>query len=235
MTLTDTACRNAKPKDKAYKLFDERGLYLLVNPNGAKGWRFKYQFSGKEKLLSLGVYPDVSLGGRDGARARRDAGRELLARGVDPSAKRQAEKQRNLAAAGNSFQVIAREWFAKFSPGWKPTHAEKIIRRLERDVFPWIGTRPITEITAPELLTVLRRLEARGVLETAHRAHQNCGQVFRYAVATGRAERDPSGDLRGALAPWKPQHFASITEPKAIGDSIERVALQFSGSAGFFR
>ncbi len=211
MSLSATAVVNAKPGPRQQKLFDAGGLFLLVSPNGKKGWRLKYRFGGREKLLSLGVYPDVGLAK---ARERRDAARRLLADNIDPSEHRKAT--RHADAAPESFEAVGREWFAKFSPPWAPTHAEKIIRRLERDVFPWIGARPVREITAPELLTVLRRIEARGRLETAHRAHQNCGQVFRYAVATGRAERDPSGDLRGALAPWKPKHYATITEPKAI-------------------
>ncbi len=220
MPLNDLKVKGAKAGAKPYKLADERGLYLLIQPSGSKLWRFDYRHAGKRKTLALGTYPDTPL---SGARKRLGEARAQLEDGIDPSAARQAAKAEHVAKTENSFEAIAREWFAKFSPGWKLSHAEKIIRRLERDVFPWIGAQPIAGITAPQLLTVLRRLEARGVLETAHRAHQNCGQVFRYAVATGRAERDPSGDLRGALAPWKPQHMASITDPKEIGALLRAI------------
>lgn len=151
------------------------------------------------------------------ARQRRDEAKQLLARDVDPSAHRKASRRQREERAGSSFEAVAREWYAKHVRTWAPAHGERIIRRLERDIFPWLGSRPIGEITAPELLAVLRRIEARGALETAHRALQNCGQVFHYAVATGRAERNPGADLRGALPPVKPEHFASITEPQAVG------------------
>ena len=186
MPLTDTAIRSAKPQPKTVKLFDGGGMYLEINPAGGKWWRWKYRFGGREKRLSLGVYPDVSL---KSARAKRDAARQQLAAGIDPGQARKAEK---LAQAGaESFEAIAREWHAKFSPGWVASHGDRILRRLEKDVFPWLRNRPIADIRAPELLAVLRRIESRGAQETAHRAMQNCGQVFRYAVATGRAERDP--------------------------------------------
>lgn len=214
MPLTDTAIRTAKPEAKARKLADERGLFLLVTPSGGKWWRFKYRFDGKEKLLSLGIYPDVSL---KSARERRDDARRLLADGVDPGEHRKATKTMRAERAANSFEVVAREWFAKYSATWVPSHGDRILRRLERDIFPWLGGRPVAEINAPELLTVLRRIEDRGALETAHRALQNCGQVFRYAIATGRAERDPSQDLRGALPPPRKTHHAAITEPDSIG------------------
>jgi len=217
MPLTDTAVRNAKPGEKPIKLFDERGLYLEISPTGGKWWRLKYRFNGKEKRLSLGVYPDVSL--KD-ARTRRDAARKLVADGTDPSENRKAQKSARADRAANSFEVVAREWFAKYAATWAANHGERIIRRLERDIFPWIGGRPVAEITAPELLAVVRRIESRGALETAHRALGNCGQVFRYAVATGRAERDPSGDLRGALPPVKGEHFAAITEPKRVAEIL---------------
>ncbi len=217
MPLTDTAIRNAKPGEKTVKLFDERGLYLEVSPAGGKWWRLKYRFDGKEKRLSLGVYPDVSL--RD-ARERRDAARKLLADGTDPSENRKAQKSARADRAANSFEVVAREWYSKYSATWDKDHGNRILRRFERDIFPWIGGRPVAEVTAPELLTVVRRIEDRGALETAHRALGNCGQVFRYAVATGRAERDPSGDLRGALPPVKGEHFAATTDPKRVGEIL---------------
>jgi integrase len=214
MPLTDTAVKNAKPGAKPLKLADEKGMFLLVTPTGGKWWRLKYRFGGKEKLLSFGTYPEVSL--KD-ARKRRDDARKLLADGVDPGENRKAVKAAKAERAGNSFEVVAREWYAKNAPNWVENHGGRIIQRLERDIFPWIGGRPIAEITAPELLAVLRRIEARGAVETAHRALQNCGQVFRYAIATGRAERDPSPDLKGALPPVKETHLAAITDPKQIG------------------
>jgi integrase len=164
--------------------------------------------------------PDVPL---KIARDKRDDARRQIAAGIDPSLQRKAHKAVKVAGAANSFEVVAREWLAKFSPNWVASHSDKIIRRFERDIFPWLGNRPIAEISAPELLAALRRIESRGALETAHRALQNCGQVFRYAVATGRAERDPSGDLRGALPPAKAKHHASITEPKAIGAMLRTI------------
>lgn len=218
MPLTDTAIRSAKPQAKPFKLFDSGGLHLIVTPTGRKWWRWKYRFGGKAKGLSFGVYPDVSL---KSAREKRDAARKQLAAGVDPGAARKAEK---LAQAGaESFEAIAREWHAKFSPRWAASHGDRILRRLESDIFPWLGKRPIAEIKAPELLAVLRRIESRGALETTHRAMQNCGQVFRYAVATGRAERDPIGDLRGALPPAKEKHHASIIEPRRVAELLRTI------------
>lgn len=217
MALTDTTIRNTKPDDKPAKLYDERGLFLLVTPTGGKWWRFRYSFEGKEKLLSLGTYPDVSL---KAARDKRDEARKLLAEGIDPSENRKAQKSARADRAANSFEVIAREWFVKYSATWATNHGDRIIRRFERDIFPWIGGRPIAEVTAPELLATIRRIENRGALETAHRALGNCGQVFRYAVATGRAERDPTSDLRGALPPVRGTHFAATTDPKRVGDIL---------------
>ncbi len=214
MPLTDTALRNAKPGPKPVKLYDERGLFVIVTPSGGKWWRLKYRFDGKEKLLSLGIYPDVGL---KGARERRDTARKLLADGIDPGVNRKAQKAAREDRATNSFELVAREWYEKFSTNWVDAHGSRIIRRLERDIFPHLGGRPVAEISAPELLAVVRRIENRGALETAHRALGNCGQVFRYAIATGRAQRDPSGDLRGALPPVKGEHFAAITEPKLAG------------------
>lgn len=220
MALTDTAIRNAKPREKATKITDAGGLYLLLNPNGSKWWRFDYRFAGKRKSLSMGVYPDVSL--KD-ARERRDAARKLLANEIDPGENRKAQKDAKLYRDSNSFEVIAREWFSKNKPTWAPNHADKIIKRLENDVFPWLGGRPIADITAPEVLTVLRRIEGRGTLDTAHRASGNCSQVFRYAIATGRAARDPVPDLRGALPPATEKHFAAITEPAKVAELLRAI------------
>lgn len=213
MPLTDVEVRSARPREKAYRLADGLGMYLEVSPTGGKYWRFKYRFAGKEKRLALGVYPDVSM--KD-ARARRDEARRLLANGVDPGIERKVQKAASVERATNSFEAVAREWFARHSPGWAKTHADKVIARLEKDAFPWLGGRAIAEIKAPEVLAVLRRVEARGALDTAHRVHQNCGQVFRYAVATGRAERDVSSDLRGALPAARHTHFAALTEVSEV-------------------
>jgi len=217
MPLTDTAIKKAKPEAKQRKLYDERGMFLLVTPKGGKWWRFKYLFDGKEKLLSLGTYPDVSL--KD-ARERRDEARKQVAAGIDPGQHRKAKKTAKEERQANSFEVVAREWYAKHATNWSANHANRTIRRLERDIFPWIGGIAIADITAPQLLDAARRIETRGALETAHRALGNCGQVFRYAVATGRAERDPSSDLRGALPPVKGEHFASVTEPKKAAEML---------------
>lgn len=226
MPLADIALKAAKPAEKPQRLFDGGGLYLEISTAGGRWWRFKYRFDGKEKRLSLGVYPDVSL--KD-ARERRDEMRRLVANGVDPGVNRKIQKAAKLERSANSFETIAREWYAKHSPGWAATHSSKIIRRLEKDVFPWIGGRPISEITAQELLTVLRRIEGRGTLDTAHRAGGNCSQVYRYAIATGRAERDPVPDLRGALPPARGGNFAAITDPAKVG-ALLRAIDAFEGT-----
>jgi integrase len=204
--LTDSAIRNAKPQAKAFKLFDERGLFLLVSPTGGKLWRFKYRFGGTEKLLSLGKYPDVSLAK---ARERRDAARRQVADGVDPSLQRRETK----LAAGDTFETIARDWLEKYRSKWTPLTAETKLRRLELHVFPKIGSRRIRELTAAEILPVLRRVEAGGKNDTARRVHQLVSEVFRFAIATGRAESDVSRDLRGALAPAQVKHRAAPDEP----------------------
>jgi integrase len=222
--LNNSAIRNAKATTKVYKLFDGGGLFLQVTPAGGKWWRLKYRCGGKEKLLSLGTYPDVSL---KKARERRGEAREQLADGLDPGEARKA--QRATRGSANSFEAVAREWFIKFGPSWASSHSVRIMRRLERDILPWIGTRPIAEITAPELLAVLRRIDERGAVETAHRPQQNCGQVFRYAVATGRAERDPSADLRGALPPVREKHHAAMTDPQNVA-ALMRAIDGYEGS-----
>ena len=216
MPLTNTAIQNAKPRAKRYRLFDSQGLYIEVAPSGGKWWRLKYRILGKEKRLSLGVYPEVSL--KD-ARGKRDQARRSLSEGADPI---EARKLQSIAD-GTSFEAVAREWFIKFAPGWSESHANRILRRLENDVFPWLGSRSIDQIDPPELLKVIRRIESRGALETAHRAIRNCGQVFRYAVATGRAERDPTTDLSGALPPARSRHYPTITDPEAIGDLLRAI------------
>jgi integrase len=236
VTLTDTRIRNAKPEEKPKRLFDERGLYLEISPAGGKWWRLKYRVAGKEKRLSLGVYPEVSL---KEARDRRDEARKLMAEGIDPSENRKAMKSASVDRAANSFEVVAREWFAKFSGSWAQSHKDRLIRLFERDIFPSIGSRSISDVTAPELLSALRRIEARGAVDTAHRARGCCGQVFRYGIATGRCQRDPSADLRGALPPVKETHFAATTDPAQLagilraldgydGDLVVRCALRLA-------
>ena len=218
--LTDAQVKNAKPKTKPYKLSDGGGLYLEVMPTGSKLWRMKFKRSnGKESRLAFGSYPEISLAD---ARDKRTAARKLASDGIDLADHRNAQKATKASQTANTFEAVAREWLAKNKDGWAKSHHDKILGRLENDVFPFIGTRPIATISAPDLLAVIRRIEGRGVLETAHRALANCGQVFRYAVATGRAERDPSGDLRGALPSVKSKrtHFAAVTEPKQVAELL---------------
>lgn len=226
MALSDTAIRKAPLPDKPRKLTDGGGLYLLLNPNGSKWWRFKYRYGGKEKLLSLGTYPDTGLAD---AREKRDAARKQLAAGVDPGAHRKAEKAAGEERAANSFEVVAREWHTKQSKSWVELHASRILLRLENDIFPWLGNHPIANITAKELLATVNRIADRGAVESAHRVLQNCGQVFRYAIATGRAERNPAADLKGALPSVKQKHLAAITDPNAIG-ALLRAIDAYQGS-----
>ncbi|MGA3281604.1 MAG: integrase arm-type DNA-binding domain-containing protein [Smithella sp.] len=217
--LSDMKVQKAKSKDKNVTLFDGGGLFLLVTPSGGKLWRFKYRYNGKEKLLAFGSYPEISL---FDARRSRDDARRLLANNIDPGAVRKAQKQAKTELT-ETFEIIAREWHARYAPTWKPRHAEGLITRLQRDVFPYLGARPIKEIKAPELLTVLRRIESRGALETAHRARSVCGQIFRYALATGRTERDPVADLKGALPPVQTINRAAITEPTKVGKLLRAI------------
>uniref|UniRef100_C6E3Q0 Integrase family protein n=1 Tax=Geobacter sp. (strain M21) TaxID=443144 RepID=C6E3Q0_GEOSM len=220
MPLTDVKVRTAKPGEKQVKLSDGDGMYLLVTPNGGKCWRLKYRFGGKEKVLALGTYPEISL---VDARQRRHEARKLLANGVDPNEIKKAQKAATITETENSFEVVAREWHQKFSPSWSGVHSDTTLRRLQADVFPAIGARPISEIKAPDALAMLRRIESRGALETAHRIRTICGQVFRYAVATGRAERDCTADLKGALPPCKKSHLAAITDPKAVAPLLRAI------------
>jgi len=223
MALTELEVKKAKATDKPLKLSDGGGLFLLVqsdNPKDSKYWRLAYRFQGKQKTLALGVYPEISL---SDARDRREVARKVLANGADPSAVKKAQKAAVVALAGNSFEIVAREWLSKFSKNWKASHTRTTTLRLVNDVFPWLGTRPIGEINAPELLAVLRRVESRGALEAAHRVSAICGQVFRYAIATGRAERDPSADLKGALPAHRGKHLAALTEPAKIGQLMRDI------------
>jgi len=220
MSITELKIRNAKAKTKAYKLCDERGLFLLITPKGGKYWRFKYRFEGKEKLLALGIYPEVSLAD---ARDRRDQARKQLSNGIDPSVLKQASKQATQSLTENSFELVAKEWFIKFSPRWVKTYSEKVINRLEQNVFPWIGDFNIGEISPTQLLTVLQRVEERGLLETAHRILQSCSRIFRYAVATGRANHDITSGLRGAIPAAKKIHYAAITDPVKVAALLRAI------------
>jgi integrase len=220
MSLSDTKIKNAKPQEKTYRLYDERGLYLEVSPKGGKWWRFKYRFRGKEKRISLGTYPDTKLAK---AREKRDEARTLVSEDIDPSQHKKAHKAAQANLSANSFELVALEWHSKKSPTWSQIHADNIMGRLKRDVFPWLAQRPIAEIAAPELLQVIRRIEERGAIETAHRVLSNCGEVFRYAIATGRAERDVAADLRGALQPAIKKHLAAVTEPKRVGELLRMI------------
>jgi len=226
MALTDTAIRNAKPMDKPFKLYDEKGLFLQVTPNGGKWWRFKYRFNDKEKLLSFGTYPEIKLAG---ARAKRDEARELIANEVDPSDTRKAKKQTKNGNLANSFEVIAREWIATKMQTKSEAYQKNVLRRFELYLFPWLGKRPITEINAPELLSIVKRIEMQNKVETAYRTLQATGQVFRYAVQTGKALRDITTDLRGALTPSVTKHMASFTEPHQVAE-LMRAIEGFTGT-----
>jgi integrase len=217
MKLTELGIKAACVQNKAYKLYDEKGLFLLVKPTGSRLWRFKYKYGGTEKLISLGIYSDVKL--KD-ARAKRDEARRLIAGNIDPSAKRRAEKN----ARANTFGAVAQEWLegkkASLTSGtWKRDRDQ-----LVKIVGPYLASRPIADIEAPELLAILRRLERKGIRDTAHRVRAVCGRVFRYAIATGRARRDISADLRGALAPKGTQNYASITDPIQVGQLLRAIA-----------
>jgi integrase len=213
--LSDMAAKNAKPKDKPYKLADGRGMYLHVMPNGSKYWRLKYRYGGKERApLALGVYPEVAL--KD-ARKARDAARELLASGIDPGDDRRQVKLAKSLSTTNSFEAVALEWLEKQKATWSANYSTKSLLLLQNHLLPWLGHRPILEITPPELLAVLKRVESKGIIETAHRAKQAAGHIFRYAIATGRAERDPTPDLRNALITPTKKHLASITDPNKVG------------------
>jgi len=209
--LNDTRVRSAKSREKAFKLSDERGLFLLVMPTGSRLWRLKYRVNGREKLISLGAYPDVTL---KRAREKRDAARRLIADGIDPSVQRKAER----AALAQSFEGVAKEWLELQTKSLAPETISILTARLDSGLYPYIGSRPISAITAQEVLSALRRIESRGRHETAHRVRALAGRVFRYAVATGRAQHDVAADLIGALAPVKSKNFASVIDPVRVGE-----------------
>jgi integrase len=217
MKLTDMQIRKALPKDKDYRLPDGDGLFLQVTTKGGKWWRFRYQFEGKEKLLSLGVYPDVSLAD---ARERRHEVRVLVARGTDPSADRKKVKEKKAELSANSFQALAKEWHKNqvSNKAWSADHAATIMTRLEKDVFPWVGSKPITEMTAKEIKGILDRVRSRGVIETARRVRTIMGQIYTYAISTDRANYDISAGFKSYLPATSKtrKHMASVTEPKEL-------------------
>jgi integrase len=225
MPLTDTALRKLKPGEKIRRVADERGMYLEITPAGGRYWRLKYRFAGKEKKLALGIYPEVTL--RE-ARERRDEARQRISKGVDPGVQKRRDRMEVTRRATNSFEAVGREWFAAHASGWSASHTSRNLRFLERDLFPVLGTRPIAEIEAPELLEAVRRVERR-VRYSAHRALRVSGQVFRYAIATGSATRNIALDLRGALPPTTTKHLAATLEPRRLG-AILRAMDGYEGS-----
>jgi len=208
MPLTDTACKNAKPDAKSRKMADGGGLYLEVMPTGSKYWRLKYRFAGKEKRLALGVYPEVSLAD---ARDRRADARKMLAAGNDPGEVKKEAKRLIIMKAENNLETIAREWYEQHLHEWAAHYARDVINRLETHIFPKLGHRPIADINATEILSVLRVIEKSGALDMAQRMMQTCGQVYRYAITTGRANHNPVTDLRGALKTPVRKHHAHLT------------------------
>ena len=220
MPLKDVQVRNAPLRAKPYKIFDAGGLFLCVQPSGGKWWRYKYRFNGKEKLLAQGAYPDIGLAD---ARELHTQARKTLAAGNDPAEVKKENKRLSVAKSKNTFEAIAREWHEGRSNAWTEKYAAKVLRSLEIDVFPKLGSRPVAEINAAELLSLLRAVESRGVYETAHRVKQNCGQIFMYAVATNRAERNPAADLRMALRVPKKKHYARL-EATDLPEFIEKLA-----------
>jgi len=218
--LSDIAIRNARPRERAFKLYDERGLYLIIQPTGGKLWRFDYRFFGKRKTLALGSYPDVSLAS---ARDGRDEARRHVASDIDPSEIRRATRESREGAANNSFEVIAREWISTHMADKATSHTSRLLRRLVLYIFPWLGNKPISEITAPQLLESIRRIQQANKLETAHRTLQSVGQIFRYAAQTGRVARDITVDLKGALPPATTKHMAAFTEPSQVAGLLKAI------------
>ena len=227
MPLTDTKIRAAKPADKKYRLSDEKGMYLEVTKAGGRYWRMKYRYQGKEKLLALGVYPDVSLAD---ARTKRDEARALLAAGTDPGQARKAAKQEQAKAAADSFEAIAREWHGIQAAGrWTEGHATKTLQGLEKHIFPELGQHPIADITPAELLAVLKAMQARGTIDRANRLRQTCGEVFRYGIVTGRNKGNPAADLIRALQPSRQRHFAALTKEQ-LPDFLQALKKEYRAS-----
>ncbi|EBG9910214.1 DUF4102 domain-containing protein [Salmonella enterica] len=225
MKLTARQISTAKPTEKPYKLSDGGGLYLLVNPNGSRYWRMKYRYAGKEKLLSIGVYPDVTLAE---ARDKRTQAKRILAAGDDPSEVKQAEREAKNLAVNNSFELLALEWHEHKKPNWSSGYADDIMEYLRKDIFPYIGKKAITDIKPITMLSVLKKMEERGVLDKLKKTRQACRQIFTYAIITGRAEFNPVTDLAGALKTPKQQHFPHLM-PTQIGPFIHAVNT-YSGS-----
>lgn len=226
LPLSDIQVKNAKPKEADYKLSDGYGMHLLITTTGGRLWRFQYRFEGKQKLLALGAYPAVTLAD---ARQRREDARKLLANGVDPGAVKKAQKESRDVANANSFEVVAREWYNKFKTSWSDSYSRVVISRLQRDIFPWMGKSPISDIEPPEVLAVLQRMESRGAAETARRMKIVCGQIFRYGVAKGMCKRDQTADLKGALKPPITRNMAALTTPKDVAELL-RASDNYSGS-----
>jgi len=222
MKLTDINIKNAKPGEKTRKLYDGGGLFLQIETTGGKLWRFKYRFAGKEKLLALGKYPDVGL---QEARKRHREAREHVAQGIDPSALKKALKATGKERAANSFEVVAWEWFEIWKDDKVESHIANTLARLKKDVFPYIGGKPVAEITAPDVLAVCRRVESRGAINTAHLAKQAISQIMRYAIATGRADRDPCPDLRGALKVIQVKNMPTFTEPEQVAELLRAIEI----------
>ncbi|WP_367025174.1 integrase arm-type DNA-binding domain-containing protein [Methylococcus sp. ANG] len=221
MALTDAAVRNAKPNgDKAYKLSDEKGLYLIVTANGGKWWRLDYRHDGKRKTLSLGTYPETTL---KEAREKRDEARKAVSQGIDPSRQRRVSKLKERIARENSFENIAKEWAGRQANRWTPDHHDRVVTSLAADIFPELGEFPVNEITAQDLLKALRKIEARGAHETAGRVLQRCGAVFKYAIVTGRCTYNPAADLRGSLTPVKVTHRAAL-KASEMPEFLDRLA-----------
>lgn len=225
--LTVKEIEAAKPRAKPYKLADGEGVYLEVMSTGAKYWRLKYRMAGKENRLALGVYPAVRA---PEARKKAQEARDLIREGIDPSAKKKADKLAAEVAGANTFEAVAREWLEGRKSHVEPAQHIKTLARMENDVFPWIGKRPIVEIDAPELLTVLRRIDGRGARYTAHRVRSEVSRVFRFAIATGRAKSDPAQSLIGAIPPAVEKHMAAITEPAKVAEMLRA----FDGFTGTF-
>ena len=226
LPLSPLQIKNAKPKDKPYRMFDGAGLYVEVSPSGGKLWRMKYTFNGAEKRVSFGAFPAVSLAD---ARIKRDEAKALLAKGVDPSLQKQIDKKIKVERAGNTFDVVAKEWLKKQSPGWSAKYTNLVTKRLDLYAVPSLGALPVADIAAPAVLEALRKIESRGKHSTAKRVKQVIGMVMRYAVATGRAKFDPTPSLNGALTAHVTKHHASVTDPKHVGEVL-RMFDAFSGS-----
>lgn len=223
--LTEVEVKSAKPREKVYRLADGKGLCLEVNPNGSKLWRWRYRWQGKASMLALGAYPETTI---KAAREKLSASRKVLEGGQNPAQHRQAEKLAGRAKAENSFEAVAREWHKAQADSWSADHAARTLTRMEKNVFPYIGNLPIDEVTAPQLLAVLKRIEARGAIETATTTRQQCGQVFRFGIASGRCTYNPAPDLQGALKPVIVTHMAAVTDPKEVG-ALLRAIYDYQG------